>query len=516
MAKTSRTRQSAKNAVVGYIYQIVVAVLGFVSRTVFIRTIGVEYVGLNTVFSDFLNLLSVIELGFGTAVVYTFYRPLAEGDQVRLASLIRFYRKVYLCISAVITVAGLLALPLLRYIINVKEAIPHLHLYYLFALANVVISYLYAYKVTILTADQKNYIATSINMGVNILKTVLQIAVLVLYKNYIGFLAIGVVGTFLNNFLSSKMADRLYPYINRKTAELEKEEKKSIFHTVKALMVCKISNVVYTGTDNIIASILVSTMTVGLYSNYFLLGSKLLLVIQVIFSGLSASVGNAVVKENKEKNYEIFSAMQSLCFIASGVISSVLSLMATDTITVWLGKSYTLSPAVVAMLTFNTYITMCILPMVIYREVGALYVKIKYALLTGAMLNIVLSLILGHIFGLPGILAATGISQVVTSVWYEPIVVFGTLFSRKPDGYYGQLLCNTVLTAAVMALLGFVFRHYRVVGMKSFLFKGIVCGCVSLVVFLAAYAKSRGVRVLVEKIRYLIGAKRAHTHQMDT
>ena len=209
---SSRIKNSARNMLSGFAYQFISLVLSFVSRTVFVHTLGTEYLGLNGIFSDVLNLLSMADLGFNTTMAYSFYKPLAEHDEEKLAGLIHFYKRVYNVIAGVVTVVGIAVIPFLKYIVNTEKEIPHLEVYYLFSLANVVISYLFVYKSTILTADQKNYKVVNISIWTSLLKTILQILALLLLQNYILYLAIGVAVQFFNNLMASREAQKQYPF----------------------------------------------------------------------------------------------------------------------------------------------------------------------------------------------------------------------------------------------------------------------------------------------------------------
>ena len=358
----------------GFTYQFLTLILSFVARTVFIHTLGAEYLGLNGIFSDVLNLLSMADLGFNTTMAYSFYKPLAEHDEEKLAGLIHFYKKVYNVIAVVVTVVGIAVIPFLKYIVNTEQEIPHLAVYYLFSLANVVISYLFVYKSTILTADQKNYKVVNISIWTSLLKTILQIFSLLLLQNYILYLAIGVAVQFFNNLMASREAQKQYPFIKMER-KITKEEEKAIFENMRSVFLYKISSTIFTATDNILISVLVGTAMTGIYSNYLMVSNKLLLIIQIIFSALTASVGNVIVREKSEKRYEVFSVIQSVSFILCGAIVSAFCIMANDFVYVWLGSGFTISTGAILAMTLNTYLSCVLQPLWIYRDATGLYVR---------------------------------------------------------------------------------------------------------------------------------------------
>lgn len=503
---SSRIKNSVNNMISGFVYQALSLILSFVSRTVFIHTLGSEYLGLNGIFSDVLTLLSMADLGFNTAMAYTFYKPLANNDQQKLTSLVAFYKKVYNVIAIAVTVLGVLCIPFLKLIVNTEKDIPNLTIYYLFSLAGVVISYLYVYKTTIITADQKNYVVVKINIYTSLIKTILQIGVLYLFKNYILYLAIGVIVQYINNIIASKKAEKMYPYIKdvSNTEKIDKEVSRSIWKNMKSVFIYKFSGTMFNATDNIIISVLIGTATVGVYSNYLMVSSKLLLVAQIIFSALTASIGNVIVKETPEKRYEVFSAMQSASFIFCGIITSAFCILSNDLVEVWLGSSFKLSDITIVAITLNTYLGCVLHPLWIYRDATGIYMKTKYVMLVGAALNIVLSLLLGYFIGLPGIIFASAISRLTTYFWYEPKLLFKEYFKHRVMPYYLSLLGNICLVAATIFLMNLLTKSMVVNSWPSLILKGVVIGIGCVVIFCGVYSRTEGFRIILNKIKTIL------------
>ena len=493
-----RMKQSAKNMISGFLYQTITLILSFVSRTVFINTLGTEYLGLNGIFTDVLSLLSMADLGFGTAMAYSFYKPLAEHDEGRITALIHFYKKVYRIIAITVTVLGLACVPFLKYIVNTQEEIPNLTWYYLFSLANIVISYLFVYKTTLMTADHKD-----IRMWTTLLKTVLQILVLYITANYMLYIIIGVLTQFLNNAIASRQTQKEYPYIRDKNTavEIDREVEQGIFNNMKSVFIYKLSGTLFSATDNLLISMLIGTAAVGLYSNYLMLSNKLLLIEQIIFSSLVASIGNVIAKENPQKRLQIFQAMQSASFIFCGIITAGFGLLANDVITVWLGQEYTFTGLTVIAVTVNTYFSCALQPLWIYRDATGLYMKTKYMMLAGAVVNIVLSVILGRFMGVAGIIFASAIARLSTYFWYEPKLLFREYFHSSAKGYYVSILGNIGLLACVTAVLSYGLAFWRVTGWTMLILKVVVTGAVCSAVFVLAYCRTEGFQVILNKIR---------------
>lgn len=504
----SRTAQSAKNMASGFLYQFVMLILQFISRTVFIRTLGKEYLGLNGIFSDVLSLLCLADLGFGTAMAYTFYKPLANNDEKQIASLIGFYKKIYNIIAMAITVIGICILPFIKHIIKTEHEIPYLPVLYLISLAGVIISYLFVYKTTLLTAAQMNYKVTNVNTIMNLSKTIVQILILFFLKNYIVYLLVGLFFQFMSNLIATKITEKSFPYItDKKNVEnVDDEVKRDIYANLKSVFLYKISSTLFNATDNLLISIIVGTAMVGVYSNYLMVSNKLLLLEQIVFGAMVASIGNIIASDSSQKKYSVFQATQSASFIFSGIIVSVFCIMANDFVRVWLGSEFELSYATILAVTLNTYLSCVLQPLWIYRDAAGLYLKTKNIMFFGAITNIILSVILGKIWGIFGIIIASAIARLVSYFWYEPRILFQEYFEQKTRGYFLAILFNLILVIATILGLQALTSGITVSGWTSLIEKGLIIGIVCTLIFMFAYHRTEGYLTVKSKVINLIKA----------
>ena len=505
----SRTRRTAQNATMGFIYQLSSMILSFVSRIVFIRTIGVEYLGLNGVFADVLNLLSMADLGFSTAMAYSFYKPLADRDEEKIASLIAFYKKLYNIIAVVVLILGLACIPFLRLIVRTENDIPLLEVYYLFSLIGVVASYLWVYKTILLTADQKDYMVVRIRMITNITKVLMQILVLVLWRNYILYLAVNMVFGIAGNLMASRKAEKEYPYI-KDIGDYKVDDKTlraSIIDNMKSVFIYKVSTTVFSATDNIIISAVVSTIAVGLYSNYLMLSQKILLMEQIFFSSMVASIGNVIAKEDAKKKYDVFRAVQSVSLIFCGIITTGYALLSSDFIKVCFGQEYTLPRLVVMAVTVNAYFSCALQPLWLYRDATGLYRKTKYVMLIATIENVVLSIIMGRILGIAGVIFASAISRLTTYFWYEPRLLFKEYFERGAGRYFVTIFLNVLFCGLAIVIFGFAFSGLKVTGWGSLILKSVLVGGLSAVLFFLIYFRTEGAGTIIRKVRSIIGSQ---------
>ena len=295
----SRTEYSTMNTVVAMISRIAAILMGFVTRVVFTHTLSESYVGINGLFTDILNVLSLTELGVETAISYALYRPIAQGDIRKQQILMRMFRTFYRITAGCVVVLGLSIIPFFDVLMKNRPDVDHLMLIYFLYLANSVVSYLLVYKRTLIEVHQLNYIVLLYQTAFLILQDICQIVILFTTHNFIFFLSIYIVCTLLSNICISRKADRMYPYLKEKMKEqLPEDERKDIFRNIKAMLMHKLGNVVVNNTDNLLISSFVGVISVGIYSNYFLLIGSVRQVLDQIFQGITASVGNLGATED--------------------------------------------------------------------------------------------------------------------------------------------------------------------------------------------------------------------------
>ena len=498
MNSESRRLNSIRNIIFGYGNQILTMVLSFIGRTVFIQVLGEGYLGINGLFSDVLMMLSMADLGFGTAMVYSFYKPVADRDEKKIAALIHFYKKIYNFIAISVAVIGIALVPFLKYLVNLEQGIPYIEVYYLFFLANTVVSYLFVYKTSIINASQKNYLVSQYQAIVNIVKTVVQILVLIIFHNYFVYLFVNILATIVNNLIASHKADMLYPEIKKSQEKLDAQTKKSIFENMKSIFLYKVSGVALNGTDNTLISIIVGTVWVGIYSNYNMVLNVLNNFINIIFSSVTASVGNLIVTEKPEKRYEVFKILQTISLIIAACAVVVMYSLINDLIYVWLGEKFVLNNHVLIAIMCNFYLVNILRPIWAYREATGLYMQTKYVMLIAAGINIVLSIVGGIFFGMSGILFSSAIARLSTYFWYEPKLLFKEYFEKNVKGYYLSLVKNLVLIVILTLVISEIGKGILVDTWGKLFLKAIVVGGVTVVAVVCAYIRTKECKMLWE------------------
>lgn len=487
--KRTRTANSALNIAVGIGGYVVNTVLGLVCRMVFTRALSADYLGVNGLFSNILAMLSLAELGIGSAIVYALYKPLATDDQEKIASLVRFYGKCYRIIGCVVGIVGIMLIPFFKLIIreqpNIHESIYLLYLLFLFNTAS---TYFFSYRASLLTAAQKNYVVTGLNYLITILQSVIQMVWLLSTHNYIGYLLIQTLGTLLYNIIISKLAVKEFPFLKHSQIKpLEKEEKQSLFKNIRALLVIKLSGTLVNNTDNMIITYFGGLVTVGYASNYILLSSTLNSLLNQVFNGVNASVGNFnAVKEDKDK-LNLFNEINLANFWLFGWAAIGIFVVSSDIVRLLFGQEYVMDISIPLAIALNFYIMGMQSTVWTFKNTLGLFRPGRYLLILTAMINLLCSIWWGNLWGLLGIYLATAASRLLTNVWYEPYAVFKYGFREKVWSYYksyGEYAAILVVTAAVCY---FVCREIQLTALANVLLKFLICCIVPNLIFFLCF-----------------------------
>lgn len=447
----SRTNNTFKNTFAAMIEQLVYNVMSFVCRTVFVYTLGKTYLGFSGLFGDILTLLSLSELGVGTAILYSMYKPMARQNYAKVAALLNLYKKLYHSIGVFVSVVGFCLTPFLDFFISDMPNMPEIPIIYLLYLANTALSYFFVYKKSILIASQRSRTCSLIYSVVTTIQNLLQIIFLIVTHNFIIYLIIQVLATAVNNIIISYYVDRRYTYLQEyKDEKLDATSRNLIFTNVKAMFLSKVSSAVVTSTDNILISKFVSTVVLGLYSNYTLFTTMIRTIVSKIFEALTGSVGNLVASESTEHVYTTFCKIWFVNYWLVAFCSIMLFSLVNPFIRLWIGEDYLLDPAIVMIICMNLYMRLIRNTFLTFNDAYGHFIQLRIKCIVEAIINLVVSLVLvlPMEMGIFGVLFGTFISNVATNFWYEPYLLFNKKFNISLFVY----LKNFILYFLVMAV----------------------------------------------------------------
>ncbi len=487
-----RSTNSLKNVAVNIGSQLLNLLLSFLCRTVFIWTLDAVYLGVSSLFSNILSLLSVAELGIGTAITFSMYQPLAKNDHKKLAALMGLYKKAYHTIGGIVAVAGLALTPFYRLLINNPPDIPNLTLIYLLYVFSSSVTYFLSYKQTIIVADQKSYICALYQYGFSITQNIIQILILFATKNFILYLCTQILFSFFTNFFLARKAEKMYPYLKTYRNEtLKKSDRESIVKNIKAMFLHRIGGAVVNGTDNILISKFFGLTLTGIYSNYFLITNMLSGLIAQIFTGIAASVGNLGAVESDERSYHVYLSIHFAGFWIFNFCSIALFCLFNPFIPLWTHKDMTLSVLTVFFIALNFYATGMRQVTLMFKNAFGLFWYDRYKAIVEAAVNFIASILLARYIGVAGIFLGTFISTITVDFWVEAVVLFRHGFHRSAAPFFSRYLFYFVLTFAVGFLTWYCCSLTGNGSLESFIMKCAICLIVPNVLLLIIFYKSK-------------------------
>lgn len=486
----SRIKRTKRNIFFSYLDTFITLLFAFISRTIIIHVFGDEYLGLSSLFTSILQVLSMAELGFSSAIVYNMYKPLAEGNTEKVCALLEYYRKIYRIIGVAIISIGTIVSPFLPVLI--KGTVPvgiNIYVLYFLYLINTGISYFaFAYKTALLDALQRLDLTKIIYSIIRILQYLLQIFVLLVLKNYYLYIAIMVLSTLAKNLLTGHIANKKFPQYQCKGL-LDTDSKKDIISRVKGLLVSNVSMVTYTTLDSIIISSFIGLSAVAIYNNYLLVYTNITSFIVMIRTAMQASVGNSVATESKEKNYNDMILWQFLfAIIATWCVTCLFSLY-QPFMMCWMGEDRLLPMRDVLIICLWFFFSVTAHSFYLYLSANGLWWEVRWTYILSTGCNLILNIALSQIIGITGIIFASFFSTFVFSLW-QCKIIFKHYFARSIKEYLCKLLLYFI-TCCVSAGLAYLLNQYITgYSIPSLIGKFMVCSVVSVLVTFVIFRKT--------------------------
>ena len=493
LAKTSK---NIKYSAINYI---IINLLKFLVRLAFIKTLSIEYLGVNGLFSNVLTMLSLAELGIGPAIVYSLYKPLAYNDKDTIIAIMRLFKKVYVTIGIVIFILGLLLYPWLDSFIKDNQSISNLHYFYLVFLLNTAVSYLWTYNRSLLIADQKQYIVNICQTIMQIIITSLQILCLFIFKSYWSYIILMLIGTITNNLYITKKANKLYPYLKEASKSLEQRIKQQIIKNTKAMIAHKIGSMVVFSSSNLILSKFVGLASVGLYSNYYMVIAALNSFASKFFGAITASIGNLIVLEESSKKVKAFKLMEFVTALQAAICFCGLYVLFNLFVELWVGKEYLFDKVIVDAMAFLFYLTHMRKAVLMFRSAAGLYWNDRYKPVAEAVINLIVSVYLTIHYGVIGVVFGGIISTLLTCFWVEPYVLFNNGIDVKLKDYFIDYFKFTVVafTSAFISKLLYT-NLFDKVSLINFIAGIFLCVAVTLLLWVIVFRKREEMQYLIK------------------
>ena len=495
LVKLNRKKNSVRNVIYGTIFRIVSIVGPFVVRTAMIYIMGNEYNGLSSLFTSILQFLSLVELGAGSALVFSMYKPIAENDTATINALYALYKKLYRIIGSIIFGIGLLLVPALPFLVK-KDLPPDVNLYviYFVYLLNTVLSYwLFGYKQSLLNAFQRSDIVSKRTTAINILMYVVQILSLFLFHNYYCYIIWLPICTVLTNVVNKIVVDKMFPQYKCE-GTVSKELSDSIKKKIVALFGTKANSIVLHATDNVVISAFFGVGLVGQYGNYYYIMNSVCMFVKIIYSSITAGIGNSLQTESVEKNYRDF---MFLSFVNMWIItfcSTSLLCIYQPFMEIWVKEKLMLEMGIVSLIVVYFFVYMIRRVVLTYKDAAGIWWEDKFRPYVVMAVNLILNIGLCSVIGLYGILLSTIVSMFVAIPW-ENYTVFKYIFKISSKEYYLKMALYVVVAILIAGATYTICNYVPFInipkGIIGVVIRGIICVIVPNAIWALIFIKTR-------------------------
>ena len=508
--KIARTDNAIRNIVFGVLYKAESIILPFFIRTAMIYIMGSQYVGLGSLFTSILSFLSLAELGIGHALVFSMYAPIAKDDDVTLCALLNLYRKIYRCIGTVILVVGLALMPFLKYLIS--DGYPadiNIYILYSIYLSNIVISYLmFGYKQSLLVAFQRSDIISKRTMIIQVVQNVVQFSVLLLTRNYYLYIIFLPVFTAVTNLFNLIIVNKMYPQYKCR-GSISKELKRSIVKKVTALIGTKANAIVMHAADNIVISAFLGLTMVGIYGNYYYIMNSIVGIMTIIYTSLTAGLGNSLETDDVGKNYNDFNILSFLNFWLVTFCSVCLLCLYQPFMDLWVGKELMFGFVVVVLLTVYFFVYQIRRIVLTYKDAGGVWWEDRFRPYVMMFFNLTFNIILVQVTGIQGVILSTIISMLISLPW-ENYTVFKFIFKKSSLEYYLQFLKYVISAIAISAITYFACYWIPYGWIGLFIRAGICVVLPNILLFLIFFKSNefrQSMKIVKDRLKGKLGRK---------
>lgn len=503
-----RVVNASLNTVWAIISQGVTVLLGLFSRKIFLDHLGAEYLGVNSLFSDVLMLFSFADLGFGTAILFSMFQPIAENDENKIKSLLLFYRDIYNYVIIALIFISIAFLPFL-YTINTEIPFNDLIIFYGLFQINNIVAYFWAYRTSYVIACQKERVLTKISLFFSFFTTLIVILFIILFSNYYVFLAISIVSTIAQRVWTNFYIIKKYPItIVKDAVPLKKEEKINVLKKSYALLVTRIGNLLINQTDSLVVSTMINVAQWGLASNYLVIKKSIFTITDKIYSGLLPSMGNLVAGGDKEKELNVFLRYDFLNAWLHTFVFVAMATLSSPFVTLFFGEKALLSDNFVFFFFLAAFVDGLRSPVSVLREASGTFEADKWYTMLAAFFNLGVSVPLAYFMGLPGVFIGTICAMSVLHVSRSWVLFRSGNYSITTQKYLWIVLVHIFIGLLLLMILYIIFGYIEPLIPNTFLLfalKALIVLIVPNLLWALIYNKNQDikhvVKFLTKKIR---------------
>lgn len=448
---------------INFIFFIINIIISFIARSVFIKVLGADITGLNSLYLSLIGLLNVAELGVGTAVGYSLYEPLSKRDFSKIEDIMSLFKYYYNNIAKIILGLGIILSLFLSFLIKGQIDLKLAYIYYFMYLLNCVISYFFTYKQTLIIADQKQYKISFVLNLVKIIKVVSQTLVILVTKSFFIWIVLDILFNLLGMKLANNKIDKEYEckleWNKKKSIKIIKSENLMIGKNIRNVFFHKIGGFVVLQTDSILISIFSTLKETAIYANYMMIINSLTGLLSTALGSVLPSIGNLIVEESNEKSYKIFKILYLLDNLIAIFICTVTFEIINEFIVFWVGKEYLFSTGIILVMVINLYIQITRGTIDRFKDCFGIYWDIN-APIVESIINLIVSILLASRLGIIGIFIGTLISNILIIIFWKPYILFKEGFKKNSIVFFRETFEILLRNLILFFISNFIFKKF--------------------------------------------------------
>lgn len=510
-SSNSRTQNAINNSISGMIAFVFVMIATMATRIMFARYFGQELLGLNSLYTAILQILQVTELGIGHAMIIFLYEPITKNNQEKIKSIMRLYKKVNILFAVFLLLFGLLVQELfLPRIVDVSIELPMVKLYYFLFLLGVVCSYLYAYSKSILYAEQNNRFIAKVNAKQKVVISCAQLIAIFCYDSYIGYLVLQIIGYLVENLICHFYVSKKHPYINEKDYDsLSADERKKIIGLIKPLFVVQLADKLLSQTTSVLINQYVNIVTLGMYSNYYIIFTACTGLFMPLGAALTTSYGNLAVSATPKEKYRAYDKSYVVLHMIALLFCVYFVSFIQDFILIAFKDEYLLTDTFCILMTVYLYLTLIKTIYYSYQNAMGLHRLDQLQMIMSVFFNVVGSIIGAKVWGLNGIIAATILSLIVFPILFKGRALYIHAFDEQPLKYYARTCLDIIKSVVVLSVSYWVSSLTHITNPVEFFKKAMWFIPFGALITLLPYINDKNVKFFIDKAINKIRGKRA-------
>ena len=470
-------RKSLINVITAVFFKIILLVLTLFTRRFLIQYVGNDANGIFSLYTSIIGFLAIADLGIGTAIIFSMYKPIVDGDKYKVSALYVLFIRVYRIIGILILIAGLCILPALPYLAKDYSADFNLYYTFLLMLASIVITYFFSAKSSLINAYKNNYITTTFHSIALIIEGILQLVLLYIFKSFELYLICKIISVCIEWLLTSIYFRKHHKQALDMSAKLDDATKTEVIQKTKAMFMHKIGNLLVNTSDSIIISAFISVVILGKYSNYTTIVTAMNGVIALAFTPLTSIIGHLCVGDNNQLKLKYFNFFYGINFILGIIFYLGYYAVIDDVVTICFGNGLELTKDISIVITINYFIQFMRQSVLTFRDATGTFYNDRYKPIVEGIFNIILSISLVYVCGVTGVIIATIITNLLICHTVEPYVLFKDGLEISPKKYYFENYSFIILFG--IALLAVHFAHINI---ENEWLSLLINGCIAVVI----------------------------------